>query len=42
MRCNSGASSGVALDTQSYTVVAGDMLGFVVKDTFGHPGPQQV
>ncbi|KAH7355784.1 glycoside hydrolase [Pyrenochaeta sp. MPI-SDFR-AT-0127] len=42
MRCNSGASSGVALDTQTYTVAAGDTLGFAVKDTFGHPGPQQV
>jgi len=42
MRCNSGASFGVALNTQTYTVAAGDMLGFAVKDTFGHPGPQQV
>ncbi|KAF1846998.1 lytic polysaccharide monooxygenase [Cucurbitaria berberidis CBS 394.84] len=42
MRCNAGASSGVALGTQTYTVAAGDMLGFAVKDTFGHPGPQQV
>lgn len=42
MRCNSGASSGVVLNTQTYTVAAGDMLGFAVKDTFGHPGPQQV
>ncbi|KAF2825768.1 hypothetical protein CC86DRAFT_293694 [Ophiobolus disseminans] len=42
MRCNSGASSGVTLNTQTYTVAAGDMLGFAVKDTFGHPGPQQV
>lgn len=42
MRCNSGASSGIVLNTQTYTVAAGDMLGFAVKDTFGHPGPQQV
>jgi hypothetical protein len=42
MRCNSGAASGLALNTQTYTVAAGDMLGFAVKDTFGHPGPQQV
>lgn len=42
MRCNSGASSGTALNTSTYTVVAGDMLGFAIKDTFGHPGPQQV
>jgi hypothetical protein len=42
MRCNSGASSGIALNTQTYNVVAGDMLGFAIKDTFGHPGPQQV
>jgi hypothetical protein len=42
MRCNAGASSGVALNTQTYTVAAGDSLGFAVKDTFGHPGPQQV
>jgi hypothetical protein len=42
MRCNSGASSGIALKTQTYGVAAGDMLGFAIKDTFGHPGPQQV
>ncbi|KAF1921516.1 glycosyl hydrolase family 61-domain-containing protein [Ampelomyces quisqualis] len=42
MRCNSGASSGTVLNTQTYTVAAGDTLGFAVKDTFGHPGPQQV
>ena len=42
MRCNSGASSGVVLGTQTYTVAAGSKLGFAVKDTFGHPGPQQV
>jgi hypothetical protein len=42
MRCNYGAESGVALNTQTYTVSAGDMLGFAIKDTFGHPGPQQV
>lgn len=42
IRCNSGASSGIALNTSTYTVAAGDTLGFAVKDTFGHPGPQQV
>jgi hypothetical protein len=42
MRCNYGAESGVALNTQTYTVAAGDMLGFAIKATFGHPGPQQV
>jgi hypothetical protein len=42
MRCNSGGSSGIALNTQTYSVSAGDMLGFAIKDTFGHPGPQQV
>jgi hypothetical protein len=42
MRCNYGAESGVALNTETYTVAAGDMLGFAIKDTFGHPGPQQV
>ncbi|KAF2011531.1 lytic polysaccharide monooxygenase [Aaosphaeria arxii CBS 175.79] len=42
MRCNSGADSGTDLGTQTYTVKAGDELGFAVKDTFGHPGPQQV
>lgn len=42
MRCNSGASSGTTLSTQTYTVTAGDMLGFTVLSTFGHPGPQQV
>lgn len=40
MRCNSGGASGV--NTQTYTVQAGDMLGFGIKETFGHPGPQQV
>lgn len=42
MRCNSGAESGIALNTSTYPVSAGDMLGFAIKDTFGHPGPQQV
>ncbi|KAH7139085.1 glycosyl hydrolase family 61-domain-containing protein [Dendryphion nanum] len=42
MRCNSGAHSGTVLKTQTYTVRAGDELGFAVADTFGHPGPQQV
>ncbi|KAF1999822.1 lytic polysaccharide monooxygenase [Amniculicola lignicola CBS 123094] len=42
MRCNSGAASGTSLGTQTYTVKAGDELGFAVKSTFGHPGPQQV
>jgi hypothetical protein len=27
MRCNSGAESGVAINTKTYTVAAGDMLG---------------
>ncbi|KAF2873772.1 glycosyl hydrolase family 61-domain-containing protein [Massariosphaeria phaeospora] len=40
MRCNSGAATG--RNTQTYTVAAGDQLGFAVADTFGHPGPQQV
>lgn len=40
MRCNMGGLSG--LNTQTYTVAAGDELGFTVLDTFGHPGPQQV
>lgn len=40
MRCNSGASSG--LSTETYTVHAGDELGFGIAATFGHPGPQQV
>jgi hypothetical protein len=42
MRCNSGASSGIDLNTQTWNMAAGDMLGFAIKDTFGHPGPQQV
>jgi hypothetical protein len=42
MRCNSGGLSGIALNTQTYSVSAGDMLGFAIKDTFGHTGPQQV
>jgi hypothetical protein len=40
MRCNSGGESG--LNTQTYTVRAGDELGFGIAETFGHPGPQQV
>lgn len=40
MRCNSGGQTGS--HTQTYTVKAGDELGFAIKDTFGHPGPQQV
>jgi hypothetical protein len=40
MRCNMGGSS--SSTTQTYTVRAGDSLGFKVADTFGHPGPQQV
>ncbi|KAI8932066.1 hypothetical protein NX059_010954 [Plenodomus lindquistii] len=42
IRCNAGASSGTALNTQTYTVDAGANLGFAINDTFGHPGPQQV
>lgn len=42
MRCNAGAASGIPLNTSTYTVTAGDTLGFTLKDTFGHPGPQQV
>lgn len=40
MRCNIGGLSGS--NTSTYPVVAGDVLGFTIKDTFGHPGPQQV
>jgi len=42
MRCNSGASSGLSLNTSTLTVNAGSKLGFGIADTFGHPGPQQV
>jgi hypothetical protein len=42
LRCNSGGSSGIALNTQTYSMSAGDMLGSAIKDTFGHTGPQQV
>ncbi|KAF2703364.1 lytic polysaccharide monooxygenase [Pleomassaria siparia CBS 279.74] len=42
MRCNSGASSGSALGTQTYTVAAGSEVGFGIASSFGHPGPQQV
>jgi len=38
--CNINAHSGA--NTSTYTVSAGDTLGFIIKDTFGHPGPQQV
>jgi hypothetical protein len=40
MRCNINGLSG--MDTQTYSVAAGDQLGFTIADTFGHPGPQQV
>ncbi|KAF2181895.1 lytic polysaccharide monooxygenase, partial [Zopfia rhizophila CBS 207.26] len=40
MRCNSGGAFGNT--TQTYTVQAGDELGFGISETFGHPGPQQV
>jgi hypothetical protein len=41
MRCNiNGLLSGV--NTSTYPVNAGDELGFTIKGTFGHPGPQQV
>ena len=42
MRCNIGGLSGTQTQTQTYTVTAGDRLGFTIADTFGHPGPQQV
>ncbi|KAI0179488.1 glycoside hydrolase [Hypoxylon sp. FL1284] len=35
-RCNAGAQA-----SQTYTVRAGDELGFSVNDHFGHPGVQQ-
>jgi hypothetical protein len=40
MRCNVGGLSGE--NTETLKVAAGDSLGFVIADTFGHPGPQQV
>ncbi|KAF2462869.1 uncharacterized protein BDR25DRAFT_385417 [Lindgomyces ingoldianus] len=40
MRCNQGGGSGSS--TQTYTVKAGDEVGFGIADVFGHPGPQQV
>ncbi|KAF2681615.1 lytic polysaccharide monooxygenase [Lentithecium fluviatile CBS 122367] len=40
MRCNIGGISGS--NTQTYSVAAGDQLGFTIAETFGHPGPQQV
>lgn len=40
MRCNAGGASGA--NTQTYTVKAGDEVGFMVNTDFGHPGPQQV
>ncbi|PSN70703.1 cellulose-growth-specific protein [Corynespora cassiicola Philippines] len=40
MRCNVGGASGA--NTQTYTVAAGDEIGFVINVNFGHPGPQQV
>lgn len=41
MRCNiDGLLSGG--NTSTYPVNAGDKIGLAIKDTFGHPGPQQV
>lgn len=40
MRCNAGGASGKS--TQTYTINAGDEIGFMVNTNFGHPGPQQV
>ncbi|KAL1608076.1 hypothetical protein SLS60_003015 [Paraconiothyrium brasiliense] len=40
MRCNSGGASGAS--TSTYTVAAGDEIGFMIDTNFGHPGPQQV
>lgn len=40
MRCNAGGGSGKS--TQTYTVKAGDEIGFMINTEFGHPGPQQV
>ncbi|KAF2262132.1 hypothetical protein CC78DRAFT_606416 [Lojkania enalia] len=40
MRCNAGGALGKS--TQTYTVKAGDQIGFMVNAEFGHPGPQQV
>ncbi|KAI1085012.1 glycoside hydrolase [Whalleya microplaca] len=40
MRCNTGGLSGT--DTQTYTVQAGDEVGFGIDEHFGHPGVQQV
>ncbi|KAF2789300.1 lytic polysaccharide monooxygenase, partial [Melanomma pulvis-pyrius CBS 109.77] len=40
MRCNAGGASGKK--TQTYTIKAGDEIGFTVNNVFGHPGPQQV
>ncbi|KAI1845781.1 hypothetical protein JX266_008146 [Neoarthrinium moseri] len=40
MRCNAGGASGT--NTSTYTLHAGDEVGFGVEETFGHPGIQQV
>ncbi|KAI0972263.1 lytic polysaccharide monooxygenase [Xylaria arbuscula] len=42
MRCNVGCSSGRRNNTATAPVHAGDVLGFGIADTFGHPGIQQV
>lgn len=42
MRCNSGASDGMSLNTSTLAVRSGDELGFMIESTFGHPGIQQV
>ncbi|KAL5338004.1 glycosyl hydrolase family 61-domain-containing protein [Aspergillus crustosus] len=41
--CNvGGIDDDVLAETQTLTVAPGDELGFVIRDVFGHPGPQQV
>ncbi|KAJ8117469.1 hypothetical protein OPT61_g1335 [Boeremia exigua] len=38
MRCNNG-SFAAASKTKTYSVVAGDTVGFTIRDSLGHPGP---
>ncbi|KAL4881828.1 glycosyl hydrolase family 61-domain-containing protein [Aspergillus karnatakaensis] len=41
--CNvGGIDDDVLAETKTYTVAPGDEVGFVIRDVFGHPGPQQV
>ncbi|KAL9114937.1 MAG: hypothetical protein Q9227_001180 [Pyrenula ochraceoflavens] len=42
LRCNVGGSNGTWSGTKTYSVNAGDSLGFTINPSIGHPGPVSV